>query len=196
LKRPLSLASRDIPSAFLRANCPLRPAMASLPRGPRGSSRPLRNAGTDCAEARSLRRRVLHDFRNKRWKTRPQFKISAVNNALSIQSHREWQVCSKQGNAVRLPGHRPFGRIPSAACHRVVSSSDRRAPACRSRRSLSLPRRVAPGICEISSSCSLFRGERSAAKRWRGTPHPWPPCGWACPFSGRDCRPMTRAGAP
>ena len=62
-------------------------------------------------------------------------------------------------------------------------------------RSPSLPRRGAPGLCEVSSCCPRSRG-RSAARRWCGTPHPWPPRGGACPFSGRDCRSMTRTGAP
>ena len=54
-----------------------------------------------------------------------------------------------------------------------------------------------PGFAQcLRGRSPSLRGEQCAAKRWCGTLHPWPPCGWASPFSGRDCWSMTRTGAP
>jgi hypothetical protein len=48
----------------------------------------------------------------------------------------------------------------------------------------------------LSASKAIEEGG-SAAKRWCGSRRTrWPPCGQASPFIGRDCRPITRAGAP
>ena len=54
-----------------------------------------------------------------------------------------------------------------------------------------MPRRAAPGICEVSSVLLtlLKRGAERHKALVRKPPHPWPPYGWARPFIGRDTGP-------